>query len=973
MKWTPRIFLTSFFMLALSTHGVKAADIIWTNLNGGDWNTAANWSPNIAPGSSDNAYITNNGSYIVTILGTVTVANFTVGAAGGPLTLNVTGSLTLNGTGNVNSGSAMLLNGTLDGSGNLIVNSSMTWSGGGIMRGTGMLKISSGATLAINSAAGPGVTQRLIDNFGTITWSGSGDMYNYGGSTLQNEPGGLFDVKNDQKWGTQVGGSSGITVTNAGTIRKSAGTGTSAFGSVAFYNTGTIDIQTGVWDFPNYCQFYSGTAFTGAGTNRVDNNQATLNGSITSSNLELAVGLSLSGNATVSGTVRWTGGTLTGNGSMTLTTNSQFLISGSNDKSFSDYTINNSGTTVWSGTGNIQNTGSGIFNNQSNGLFLIENDQIFGVQIGGSAGITLNNSGVFIKTNSTGVTTFASVGINNNGIFDAESGTIAFSAGGTSSGNFNAAGGAVIDFLGGEQVLTNGASLAGFGVIEVKGGKLTVNAGVSPQNFSMAGGELAGSGNLTILNNMVWTGGQLDGGGALTITNGAALNIITTNATVFPPVSLAGRLLHNLGTVTWSGTLDIYDRGGGTFWNDVGGLLLVQNDQQFGFQIGGSAGITVTNAGTIRKTAGPGTSSFGNVALYNTGTIDVQSGTWDFANYSQFYSGTAFTGAGTNRLDNNQATLNGSITSQNLELATGLSLSGNATVNGTVRWTGGTLTGNGSMTLATNSQFLISSGNDKSFSDYTINNSGTAIWSGTGNILNTGSGKFNNQTNGVFEIQNDQILGVQIGGSPGITFTNAGVFTKIGGTNTTTLGSVAFQNGNTVDIQTGTFSVPGNFDPSPSGALRFTLGGTNAGQSGRLVIGGLAVLHGTLTIQLANGYFPNAGDTFELLHYGSKTGTFSAIYGLIQDCGLRFTPTITTTNILVTASYVTESSKPILSVQLVGSSIEIFWPCAFQSYTLQSSTNLSQTNWSNVAAPGISHIILPLSTTNQFFRLLKSI
>jgi hypothetical protein len=970
MKRFFQLFFLSAFIFALATFGVNAADLVWTNLNGGDWNTAANWSPNIAPGSSDNAYITNNGSYIVTILGTVTVSNFTVGTTGGPLTLNVTGSLTISGTGSVNSGSAMLLNGTLDGSGNLIVNSSMTWSGGGIMRGTGMLKISSGATLAINSAAGPGIDTRLIDNFGTITWSGSGDMYNYGGSTLQNEPGGLFDVKNDQKWGTQVGGSSGITVTNAGTIRKSAGTGTSAFGSVGFYNTGTNDIQTGTWDFANYCQFYSGTAFTGAGTSRVDNNQATLNGLITSENLELAVGLDLHGDATVSGTVRWTGGTFTGNGSMTLTTNSQFLISGGNDKNFGDYTINNSGTTIWTDSGNILNTGSGIFNNQSNGLFLIENDQIFGVQIGGSAGITLNNSGTFIKTNSTGVTTFVSVGINNNGIFDAEGGTIAFSAGGTSSGNFNAAGGAVIDFLGGEQVLTNGASLTGSGAIEVKGGKLTVNAGVSAQNFSMAGGVVAGSGNLTILNSMIWTGGQLEDGGALTITNGAALNIITTNTAVFPPVSLAGRLLHNLGTVTWSGTLDIYNRGGGTFWNDVGGLLLVQNDQVFGTQVGGSAGITVTNAGTIRKTAGSGTSSFGNVAFYNTGTIDVQSGTWDFANYSQFYSGTAFTGAGTNRVDN-QATLNGSITSQNLELAAGLGLHGDATVSGTVRWTGGTLTGNGSMTLTTNSQFLISGSNDKSFGDYTINNSGNTIWSGTGNILNTGSGTFNNQTNGVFEIQNDQILGVQIGGSHGITFTNAGIFTKTGGTNTTTLGSVAFQNGNTVDIQTGTFSVPGSFDPSPSGALQFTLGGTNAGQSGRLVIGGMATLHGTLTIQLANGYFPNAGDTFELLHYASKTGSFSAIYGLIQDCGLRFTPTITATNIMVTASYVTEPSQPLLSIQINGASVEIFWPCAFQSYTLQSSGNLSLMNWSNVAPAGISHIILPRSTTNQFFRLIQ--
>src|SRR5437879_1708548 len=49
---------------AISGH---AADITWTNVSGGNWSTAANWSPNQVPGAGDNAFITNNGTYTATL------------------------------------------------------------------------------------------------------------------------------------------------------------------------------------------------------------------------------------------------------------------------------------------------------------------------------------------------------------------------------------------------------------------------------------------------------------------------------------------------------------------------------------------------------------------------------------------------------------------------------------------------------------------------------------------------------------------------------------------------------------------------------------------------------------------------------------------------------------------------------------------------------------------------------------------
>jgi hypothetical protein len=33
----------------------RAADIVWTNTAGGNWNVAANWNPNQAPSTNDTA------------------------------------------------------------------------------------------------------------------------------------------------------------------------------------------------------------------------------------------------------------------------------------------------------------------------------------------------------------------------------------------------------------------------------------------------------------------------------------------------------------------------------------------------------------------------------------------------------------------------------------------------------------------------------------------------------------------------------------------------------------------------------------------------------------------------------------------------------------------------------------------------------------------------------------------------------
>src|SRR5260370_41783932 len=56
---------TAIFLTAISPG--RAATIAWTNIAGGNWNDATNWTPNQVPGAADNALITSNGTYIVTL------------------------------------------------------------------------------------------------------------------------------------------------------------------------------------------------------------------------------------------------------------------------------------------------------------------------------------------------------------------------------------------------------------------------------------------------------------------------------------------------------------------------------------------------------------------------------------------------------------------------------------------------------------------------------------------------------------------------------------------------------------------------------------------------------------------------------------------------------------------------------------------------------------------------------------------
>jgi hypothetical protein len=119
--------------------------------------------------------------------------------------------------------------------------SAMSWTGG-TMSGTGRTLIPSGATLSISNASPIFITSRTLDNAGTVTWSGAGELSMNGG-VITNRPGALFNAQSATT--VQFGGGS-PRFDNAGVFRKSASPGTFTFGQVPLTNYGTVDIQSGV-------------------------------------------------------------------------------------------------------------------------------------------------------------------------------------------------------------------------------------------------------------------------------------------------------------------------------------------------------------------------------------------------------------------------------------------------------------------------------------------------------------------------------------------------------------------------------------------------------------------------------------------------------------------------------------------------------------------------------------------------------
>ena len=663
----------------------QAVTITWTNLSGGNWSAAANWSPNQVPASSDSALITANGTYTVTLDISPSVSSLTLGAATGQQSLSTAGqNLTLVQAGAVGTNGIIELNGGgLFGS--LTVSGQLNWTSGQLGGGSTGLAVATNGVLTLAGLLGTDyVLGEFLTNAGTINLQSGNLEIDYCGSDygqLINLPGALVYLQSDV--------SIDVGCLGQGTVLKSAGTGTSGLNCI-FNNTGALNVASGAilmagggnlngnGAVANGAQLnFGGGNFGGNGLDVSEavggqinvfggtvslapssplpslvltNGTLTLNGTVT--NLLLGGG-TLTGNTTIAGTLTWTNGMLgNANTALTVSSNALLELAGVNgtDYALGEYLDNYGTVELRSGNLLLYWNDWGAVNNYPGGLLNIAAD----VSIDNSDnGPGIMNQGTVLKSGGTGVTSINSY-FNNTGNLEVASGTVILADGGTLNGGGTVASGARLSFGGGNFGgtafnLTNATgaavdfsgatlqavNLSGDGAFSFNSGTLTLNPSAPLPDLVLTNGTLTLNGTVT---NVLLGGGTLLGNttiaGTMTWTNGvlgnssAALTVLSNAVLVLAGVDgtdyTLGEYLNNYGTVDLqSGNLLLYWNAWGSVNNFPGALLNIEADVSIDDSDNGPG---LVNQGTVLKSAATGVTSI-NCVFNNTGVLDVASGT----------------------------------------------------------------------------------------------------------------------------------------------------------------------------------------------------------------------------------------------------------------------------------------------------------------------------------------------------------
>ncbi len=493
------------------------------------------------------------------------------------------------------------------------------------------------------------------------------------------------------------------------------------------------------------------------------------------------------GSITISGSSSWSAGQMIDAG--TTTFNGNLAISGSNNLTLSGgRTLNTAGTTTVTLTGTIQSgnatiNNSGVWNDQSNSSSAVLAWNGFFGPVS-----TFNNSGTFEKTSSsnTGVNfvfnnTSSGTG---NGIVDLQSGTLSFSAGGTSNSgsSFTAAGGTTLAFFGtfgtgtytfqpgsslsaatfavgsgtvningsysttattagsGTVNFNPGATVSGVGALTISGGTAAFNTGglITPTTLTLAGGTLAGTDPVTFSGPTTWTGGTMTGTGTTTL---AGDTTISGNNTV--TVS-GGRTLNTTATTTVTLNPGSIQGGGtGTTINNSG--VWLDQSSSSGAILSWNAFLgplwTFRNTGTYRKTSSTTSTiaiTFNNI---DPGVVDLQAGTLILAaggtetgSFATQPGATLLFSSGGGDFNFTNASATNSVGS--LQVNATVNVAGTLAIGGLLDLVGGTLNITGAVTAGSYNQTGTLSGTG------TLTVSGPATWSG-GQMTDAGTTTFN--------------------------------------------------------------------------------------------------------------------------------------------------------------------------------------------------------------------------------------
>ncbi|MCO5125384.1 MAG: PEP-CTERM sorting domain-containing protein [Rhizobacter sp.] len=408
----------------------------------------------------------------------------------------------------------------------------------------------------------------------------------------------------------------------------------------------------------------------------------------------------------------------------------------------------------------------------------------------------------------------------------------------------------------------------------INAGNAQLGADTAIAGLDMGGGQLSGSGKLTVSGASQWTGGahngvgtsQFDGSLAISGANdknlggGRVLNVGDTTwsgntATNNNRIRFTGATINSSGTWTDSNAFDayVYDYSGTNAFNNNGTYDKQGNTLTTMNVAYNNVGTTNVNAGRMRFTGGGTSASAFNVA--SGAVLDFNYGTYNL-------NAASITGAGTTEISGSSGysfvNLNGGTVNTAMLLSGGNLQGADHTLLGPVTWTGSVIQGAASTTVA--GDMTISGANDKNLSGgRVLNTEGTTAWSGntatnnnrirfTGATINN-SGTWNDSNN--FDAYTYDYSGTN-------AFNNTGTYNKQG--NTTTTMGVVYNNTGATNVEAGTLTVISAF--TNHGLVQTAAGATFLGSNATFVNAGILAGDGTIATH-ANGDIVNQGGAID--------------------------------------------------------------------------------------------------------------
>ncbi len=624
------------------------------------------------------------------------------------------------------------------------------------------------------------------------------------------------------------------------------------------------------------------------------------------------------GTLSLEGAFNWTGGNFNGGGNggaIRVLPGGTLNLAPTAGVLFQNYEVELAGSGNWTGSAPISGSNA-VLRVAAGGLLDLSGDPSLYNNGYYPNPPAVNVVGTLKRTASAGVVAIGGT-LNDSGTVSVQTGTLRLGGGGTSTGVFDVASGATLDFAGGTHTLGTASSITGPGTVSFTGGSTAIGgrfAVTSPTlvaggtvafngtadttgTLTVASGTLGGSGVLAVTGSMTWTGGSLIGSaGKLHVLPGATLSIALPTGAVFQNYALELG-----GAGTWTGstaitgsnavlrvasgaTLDI--QGDPSFANDgyyptppalnVIGTLNRTTSTGVAF-IGGTLNDSgaVNVAGGALQLAGGGASTgtfnvaFGATLAISGGTHTLTAsskvrggGTVNLAGGSTIVDG-GWAVAGSTLIAGGTAAFNGALDSAEAVVVSSGTLGGAGvlTVVGSMSWTGGSLNGSaGKVHVIPGATLSIAPAAGVLFQNYTIELDGRGTWTGNAAIAASNALVRVGSTS-TLDIQGDASLNNN-GYYPNPPAVDViGVLKRSGSTGIAVLGGPLNDSG-TVSVESGTLRLAGGGTSTGAYAVAAgdTLdfgGGTHALTASSSVTGQGTVTFSGGTVNVAGGYAPS--------------------------------------------------------------------------------------------------------------------